>query len=75
MAKNDIDKLRDKTKEDLTKEVFSERKHLQELRFDLARGKVKNSAAVRDARRNIARLETLIKEKGNTKEVIEDGRK
>jgi len=75
MAKTDIDKLRDKIGEDLAKEVLSERKHLQELRFDLARGKVKNSAAVRDARRKIARLETLIKEKSNIRKGIENGGK
>ena len=63
MAKDMNQKLREKSKENLVKEITSEIKKLQELRFDLARGKVKNSAIVRDTRRHIARLQTFVKEK------------
>lgn len=63
MAKRENQKLREKNAEDLVKEVLREVKKLQELRFDLVRGKVKNSALVRDSKRNIARLKTLINEK------------
>ena len=63
MAKDKNQKLREKNSKDLAKEVASEIKRLQELRFDLARGKVKNSAIVRDTRRRIARLQTFINEK------------
>jgi len=35
------------------------------MMFNLARGKVKNSAAVRDSKRRIARLATLANEKMN----------
>lgn len=63
MAKHEKKKLREKNTEDLIKEVVLEAKKLQELRFDLVRGKVKNSALVRDSRRNIALLKTLINEK------------
>ena len=73
MAKDDIQKLRDRSKEDLMKELFKERQKLQEMRFDLARGKVKNSAAVRDSKRRIARLATLANEKTATKSDTQNG--
>ncbi len=62
MAKERIQKLREKGKEELEKEFTKEKQNLQELKFDLARGKVKNSAAVRDSKKRIARLLTLIGE-------------
>ncbi len=65
MAKEAIQKLREKQKDDLNKELVKEKQNLQELKFDLVRGKVKNSAAVRVSRRRIARLLTLIGEKNN----------
>jgi len=63
MAKDEIQKLRDKVVEDLRKDVDNEEKKLQELRFDLARGKVKNSDLVRNSRKNIAKLKTILEEK------------
>jgi len=63
MAKEDIQKLREVRVEDLIKELTKERHKLQQMRFDLARGKVKNSAAVRNSKKRIAKLLTLISEK------------
>lgn len=75
MAKDINQKLREKSKEGLTKEIVSEIKRLQELRFNLARGKVKNSAIVRDTRRHIARLRTFVNEKErNQEETKNDGK-
>ena len=65
MAKESIEKLRERSRDDLFKELLKEKQNLQELKFDLVRGKVKNSAAVRVSRRRIARLLTLIGEKNN----------
>jgi len=73
MAKKGTAKLRDKNKEDLVKEVIKEKQNLQQLQFDLARGKVKNSAAVRDSKRKIARISTLIKEKELTEANTQNG--
>jgi len=70
MAKDNYQKLREKSVEELAKEIASETKNLQELRFDLARGKVKNSAIVRGTRRHIARLRTFVNEKGKVQEEI-----
>jgi len=73
MARDDIQKLRDKIDTDLRKELIKERQHLQEMRFDLARGKVKNSAAVRDSKRRIARLATLAEEKTTVESNTQNG--
>lgn len=63
MAKETIKKLRDKSAIDLSSELKKEIQKLQELKFDLARGKVKNSASVRVSRKRIATLMTLLGEK------------
>lgn len=73
MAKKNIEKLKDKNSEDLGKELMKERQNLQQLKFDLARGKVKNSAAVRASKRKIARLATLMKEKELVKANTQNG--
>lgn len=73
MAKEGRIKLRGKSVEELIREVRNEEQKLQELRFDLARGKVKNSSLVRNARKNIAQLKTLIKESEKDSEVKNGG--
>ena len=70
MAKADKQKLREKSEDELSKDVRREEQRLQELRFDLARGKVKNSDLVRKSRKDIAQLKTFIKEKEKTKEPV-----
>jgi len=39
------------------------REKLRELRADLAQGKVKNTAAIKGLRKDIARIETILREK------------
>jgi len=63
MAKESIEKLRERSRDDLFKELLKEKQNLQQMRFDLARGKVNNSAAVRNSKKRIARLASLEKEK------------
>ena len=74
MVKKNVQKLRDRSKDDLEKELIKEGQKLQEMKFDLARGKVKNSAAVRDSKKKIARLLTLIKEKEAVEVNIQNGK-
>jgi ribosomal protein L29 len=74
MTKNDKQKMRDKNTGDLLKEISDEEKRLQELRFDLARGKVKNSSLVRNAKNNIATLKTLVREKERLEIKNNDGK-
>ncbi|MEK7542432.1 MAG: 50S ribosomal protein L29 [Patescibacteria group bacterium] len=55
--------LQRKTVGELQKMVAEERGKLQQLRFDLPGGKVKNVREIRKIRRNIARILTLLKQK------------
>ena len=55
--------LQKKTSAELQKMVKDERTKLQQLRFDLPSGKVKNVREIRKLRRDIARVLTLLKQK------------
>ncbi len=55
--------LQKKTVEELRKLANEDRAKLQQLRFDLPGGKVKNVREIRKIRRNIARLLTVITQK------------
>ena len=56
-----IAELRQKTKEELQKLVVDYRERLRVLRFDLASGKVKNVREIRQLKKDIARILTLLK--------------
>jgi len=56
-----IKELRKKTKEEIQKILTDNREKLKQLRFDLAAGKVKNVREVREIKKNIARILTIIK--------------
>ncbi len=55
--------IRQKTKEELLKNVKDYREKLRDLRFDLASGKVKNVRDIRNIKKDIARILTILKEK------------
>ena len=55
--------LRKKSLEDLEKMRVNSREELRNLRFDLASGKVKNVRRIRELKKEIARISTLLKEK------------
>jgi len=55
--------LRQKTIEDLRKLERELRERLRGLRFDLASGKVKNVRELREVKKDIARILTVIREK------------
>lgn len=52
--------LQSKTAEELQAELESAKKELFNLRFQNATNQLKNSAAIKEARRNIARIQTVI---------------
>ncbi len=63
MAKKQ-DKIRDfkkMKKEELSRLLKEKREKLRQLKFDLAAGKVKNVREIRENRKDIARLLTLLK--------------
>jgi large subunit ribosomal protein L29 len=54
--------LRKKSKEELEKILKEKRERLQKLRFDLSLGKLKNVREIRQTKKDIARILTIIKE-------------
>jgi ribosomal protein L29 len=63
MKRRDIEQLKAKQTPELQKMLGEARERLRKLRFDLAAGKVKNVAELRDTRKTIARMATFIKER------------
>ena len=55
-------KLRDMSKEDLVVEDVELRKQLLRLRFQAATGLLESAPKMRDIRRDIARIATILKE-------------
>ncbi len=62
-TKTYTDELRAKTAEQLNEELVAQKKELFNLRFQNATNQLDNSARIRDVRRNIARIQTIIAEK------------
>jgi large subunit ribosomal protein L29 len=56
-----INELKQKSKEELPKTLEDDREKLRQLRFDLSAGKVKNVREIRNVKKEIARILTLLK--------------
>lgn len=63
MKKNELQNLREKTAEDLLKELQVIKDRLWKLVQDLKSGKVKNVREIRKLKKTAAVIQTLIKEK------------
>ncbi len=50
-------------KQELQRNLSEKREKLRQLRFDLASGKIKNVREIREIRRDIARVITILKSK------------
>lgn len=59
----DIDDIRSKTPDQLTDELVKLKKEQFNLRFQKATGQLENVARVRDLRRTIARIKTVMTER------------
>ena len=59
------EELRKKTMEELNEELVEAKKELFNLRFQNATNQLDNSAKIRETRRNIARIQTILAEKAN----------
>ena len=66
----DATELREKTSDQLNEELETLKKEGFNLRFQQATGQVENTARMRQARREVARVKTIINEK-STKVVVE----
>jgi large subunit ribosomal protein L29 len=62
MKKKDIQEMKNKSSMELERVVVDGTERLRALRFDLAAGKVKNVAELREVRKRIARAKTFIQE-------------
>ena len=58
-----VKELKDKSSEDLAKELVAAKKELFNLRFQNATNQLDNTARIKEVRRNIARIQTVITEK------------
>ena len=59
----DANELREKTPDQLREELTTLKKEAFNLRFQQATGQMENTAAMRAARRNAARVKTILNEK------------
>ncbi|SHH43190.1 LSU ribosomal protein L29P [Cognatiyoonia sediminum] len=59
----DAKELREKTPDQLRDELANLKKESFNLRFQQATGQMENTAAMRNARRNAARVKTILNEK------------
>lgn len=57
----DIKELKQLNKEELVKKSQDDREKLRQMRFDLAGGKVKDVREIREIKKEIARIMTLLK--------------
>ena len=58
-----VEELKNKSVEELNKELVSAKKELFNLRFQNATNQLDNTARIKDVRKNIARIQTVITEK------------
>ena len=61
----DAKELREKTPDQLREELANLKKESFNLRFQQATGQMENTAGIRAARRNAARVKTILTEKAN----------
>ena len=57
------EELKQKTQEELTYLLDNSRRKLKDLRFDLKSGKVKNVRIILDVKKEIARIQTILKQR------------
>ncbi len=62
MKKKEFKDFKTKTEAEFRKELKAQREKLENLRFDLAAGKVKNIRELRHVKENIAQILTILSE-------------
>ncbi|MED9903616.1 MAG: 50S ribosomal protein L29 [Lachnospiraceae bacterium] len=60
-----VEDLKNKSEAELAKELVAAKKELFNLRFQNATNQLDNTARIKEVRRNIARIQTVITEKAN----------
>ena len=64
-AKKYVEDLKSKTAVELNEELVAAKKELFNLRFQNATNQLDNTGRIKEVRRNIARIQTVITEKAN----------
>jgi len=67
MKKRELQELKNKPVAELSRLAREGKEKLRSLRFDLAAGKVKNVNELRALRKNLARMQTFMREDKNNK--------
>ena len=62
-TKSYVDELKNKTVDELAQELVSAKKQLFNLRFQNATNQLQNTARIKEVRKNIARIQTVISSK------------
>ena len=60
-----VEDLRSKSATELNEELVAAKKELFNLRFQNATNQLDNTSRIKEVRKNIARIQTVITEKGN----------
>ena len=63
--KNNVEDLKAKSATELQEELVAAKKELFNLRFQNATNQLDNTSRIKEVRRNIARIQTVIAEKAN----------
>ena len=63
-----VKEIRDLSNDELEREVTSLKEELYNLRFAQATGSLENPARMKDVRKTIARIKTVMTERANSKE-------
>ena len=64
-SKTYLEELNNKTAADLAQELVAAKKELFNLRFQNATNQLDNTSRIKEVRRNIARIQTVIAQKAN----------
>ena len=67
-SKTYVDDLKNKTAADLAQELKAAKKELFNLRFQNATNQLDNTARIREVRKNIARIQTVMTQKAKVAE-------
>ena len=62
-TKDELKALREKTTAELDTDLKNKKSELFNLRFQLATGQLENSAAIRECKKEIARVKTIIRQR------------
>ena len=62
MKNNIMTTLKDKTTQELDTELMNKKSELFNLRFQQATGQLENTAAIRECKKSIARVQTVIRQ-------------